>query len=274
LLPRGVRTEDDLAMAMVTVGDLHMHVDDLGVPEGQPLVMLHGFTGVGRREWQAQIDAFTDEFRVVVPDLRGHGGTDNPAGREAMNHRQFAADVAGLCDALQISRAIFVGESTGSMLQLSLLLQRPDLVVAAVLGAATYEWSAELRAQYATAEPDELARTWFPEASALADFRSGHTALGPDHWRTVIGDFIALFRHEPLDDFPDVSELSQIETPVLIIHGDRDHQFSPELACRLYRLLPDAELCILPSTGHWPQAEQPDAFNLLVAGFLKRRGLW
>lgn len=110
---------------MVTVGDLHMHVDDLGVPVGQPLVMLHGFTGVGRREWQAQIDAFTDKFRVIVPDLRGHGGTDNPAGREAMNHRQFAADVAGLCDALQISRAVFVGESTGSMLQLSLLLQRP-----------------------------------------------------------------------------------------------------------------------------------------------------
>lgn len=260
-------------MAMVTVGDLNMHIDDLGVPDGQPLIMLHGFTGVGRREWQAQIEAFTDEFRVIVPDLRGHGETNNPAGREAMNHRQFSADAAGLCDALQISRAIFFGESTGSMLQLSLLLQRPDLVAASVFSAGTYEWSADLRAQYATVEPAELARTWFLEASALNDFQSMHTALGAEHWRTVIGDFIALFRHEPLDDFPDPAELSGIETPVLIVHGDRDHNFSPESACRLYRLLPNAELCILPNTGHWPPSEQPGVFNLLVSAFLKRHGL-
>lgn len=260
-------------MTMVAVGDLQMRIDDLGVPDGQPLVMLHGFTGVGRREWQGQVEAFTDEFRVIVPDLRGHGGTNNPAGREAMNHCQFAADVAGLCDALQLSRAIFLGESTGSTLQLSLLLQRPDLVAASVFGAGTYEWSAELRAHFAAVEPDELARTWFLEASALDDFRSMHTALGAEHWRTVIGDFIALFRHEPLDDFPDVAELCRIGAPVLIVHGDRDHLFSPELACRLYRLLPDAELCILPNTGHWPPSEQPDAFNLLVSRFLKRRGL-
>lgn len=259
-------------MAVVSVGDLQMHVDDVGVPDGQPLVMLHGFTGVGHREWRAQIEVFTDEFRVIVPDLRGHGRTDNPAGRAAMNHRQFSTDVAGLCDALQISRAVFVGESTGSMLLLSLLLQRPDLAAAAVLGAGTYEWSAEHRAQYASADPDELARTWFPDADAFDEFRSMHTALGAEHWRTVLGDFIALSGHEPGEDFPNVEELARIEAPVLIVHGDRDHNFSPELAFKFYRLLPDAELCILPNTGHWPPSEQPDAFNLLLRGFLKRRG--
>ena len=55
-----------------------------------------------------------------------------------MNHRQFASDVALLCDGLGIERAAFLGESTGSMLQLSLALNRPDLVAAAVLaGPAT-----------------------------------------------------------------------------------------------------------------------------------------
>ena len=53
--------------------------------------MLHGLTGVGRREWQAQLSPFTDEFRVILPDLCGHGATNNPAGRMAMNHRQLAA---------------------------------------------------------------------------------------------------------------------------------------------------------------------------------------
>ena len=53
-----------------------------------------------------------------------------------MNHRQFASDVALLCDELRIERAAFLGESTGSMVQLSLALNRPDLVAAAVLAAA------------------------------------------------------------------------------------------------------------------------------------------
>jgi pimeloyl-ACP methyl ester carboxylesterase len=257
-------------MALVRVGDLQMNVVELGPPDGIPLVLLHGFTGTGMREWAMQVDALSAQYRVIVPDLRGHGGTDNPGGRPAMNHRQFADDVALLCDRLDITRAVFIGESTGSMLQLALALQRPDLVAGSVLSAATFYWSPELRASNGTGRPEDLVRLWFPDPQVFDEFRSAHTALGPDHWRTVIGDFIALFAHDHDLDFPRESELSGIQCPVLIVHGDRDHQFAPELACRLYRLLPQAELCILPRTGHWPPSEQPEAFNLLTDEFLKR----
>ena len=45
---------------------------------------------------------FGERYRLLVPDLRGHGQTDNPGGRAAMNHRQFGRDVAGFCRALGI----------------------------------------------------------------------------------------------------------------------------------------------------------------------------
>lgn len=255
-------------MAVVEIADLQMHIDDVGPRDGLPVVLLHGFTGTGR-EWHAQIDQLAASYRVIVPDLRGHGRSDNPRGRPAMNHRQFAADIGAMCDQLDITRAVFVGESTGSMLQLSLAIARPDLVAASVLAAATFYWSAELRTSMASNTPDELARTWFPEPTAFEAFCATHTALGPDHWRTVIGDFIALFSHDHAEDFPVESELASIEAPVLVVHGDRDHLFAPEVACRLYRLLPHAELCVLPNTGHWPPAEQPAAFNLLTTQFLE-----
>lgn len=231
-----------------------------------------------RREWVAQIDHLAATYRLIVPDLRGHGRTDNPLGRPGMNHRQFAADMAAMCDQLGVNRAVFIGESTGSMLQLSLALARPDLVAASVLSASTFFWSPALRASLSRPDPEDLARTWFSNSESFDDFCATHTALGPDHWRTVVGDFIALFTHDHRalfthdhrEDFPDKSDLARIEAPVLVVHGDRDHLFDPEIAYRLYRKLPHAELCVLPNTGHWPPSEQPAVFNLHAAEFLQR----
>ena len=100
-----------------------------------------------------------------------------------------------------------------------------------------------------------------------------HTALGPDHWRRLAEAFIALHTHERADDFPTDEELTTIRTPTLIIHGDRDSLFTVEVPAGLYGLLPDAELCILPHTGHVPPAERPDWFNTVALAFLTRRGL-
>jgi pimeloyl-ACP methyl ester carboxylesterase len=257
-------------MAYTQVGDVRMYYDDLGRPEGLPIVMLHGFSATGRADWNAQIETLAEEYRLIVPDLRGHGRSDNPAGRPAMNHRQFAEDIALLCDGLGMDRSAFIGTSTGSMLQLSLALNRPDLVAAAVLAASTYFWSTELRTSLGSQTVDELANVWFPEPKDRQRFTMSHTALGPDHWRVVLGDFIGLFSHEHAEDFPDFGELAAIKAPVLLVHGDRDHLFAPEIAVELYRQLDHAELCVLPNTGHWPAGEQPQAFNSLAHDFLAR----
>jgi len=59
--------------------------------------------------------------------------------------------------------------------------------------------------------------------------------------------------------------------PTLIVHGDRDRYFPVAIPVELYGLLPDAELCILPNTGHFPQADRPEWFNDIVLDFLARR---
>ena len=108
-------------MPYETVGDLRMCYEVAGSPTSPPLMLLHGF-GQSGAQWKRQIGPFSESYHVVAPDLREHGRTNNPGGSAAMNHRQFAADVADFCDVLGISRAAFCGESSGSILLLPLPL--------------------------------------------------------------------------------------------------------------------------------------------------------
>jgi pimeloyl-ACP methyl ester carboxylesterase len=253
-------------MPHLPVADLTLYYQEHGAPDGPPLVLLHGFNGTCDM-WDAQLDAFGAHYRLLAPDLRGHGRTDNPAGLQAMNHRRFARDIVAFCRALGIARAAFCGESTGAMLLLTLGLEVPDLAAALVLAGGTYYYGEELRAWWATQTPDTLiADTRDPEKA-----RAQHTALGPDHWRIVTSAFIACGTHAHAEDFPEPEELRGLGAPTLIIHGDRDWFFPVAVPTELYGLLPDAELCILPRTGHVPPAERPEWFNAIVLDFLARR---
>jgi pimeloyl-ACP methyl ester carboxylesterase len=70
---------------------------------------------------------------------------------------------------------------------------------------------------------------------------------------------------------PEPEALRRIQAPTLILHGDRDWLFPVEVPLALYRLLPDAELCVLPQTGHGVHAERPEWFQAIVVDFLARR---
>jgi pimeloyl-ACP methyl ester carboxylesterase len=217
--------------------------------------------------WAAQRAAFGARYRLVIPDLRGHGRTDNPDGLAAMNHRQFSRDITGLCQALEIEQAIFCGLSTGAMLLLTLGLEAPDLARALVLSGCTYYYGEELRAWLRAQTPETLVTSeeWGRELQAA------HTALGPDHWRMTLEAWIALSTHAHGDDFPNSQELEALRAPVLIVHGDRDQFFPVEVPATLYGLLPNAELCLLPHTGHGPPVERAEWFNEIVLDFLTRR---
>lgn len=257
-------------MAYVTARGLRVYYEEFGDPQAPPVMMLHGFTGTGTAQWAGQAAALAHTYRLIVPDLRGHGRTDNPAGRSAMNFRQLAHDTAALCGALGITRAAFCGQSTGAMLQLTLALEHPDLVAACILSSAADHHPEAVRAWQATQSVDSLAAAWFPRPDDLAAFAAQHTALGPQHWRTVLGDFLALGSHTDADDFPEPADLGRIVSPVLLVHGDRDWLYPVELPVRLYRRLPHAELCILPGTDHLPPQEQPALFTEITLGFLGR----
>jgi pimeloyl-ACP methyl ester carboxylesterase len=80
--------------------------------EGEPLLLLHGFTMSGK-SWEPWIEDLSRNHKLIIPDLRGHGNSTNPS--RAFTHKMSADDMYGLMDHLQIDKFQAMGQCSGAM---------------------------------------------------------------------------------------------------------------------------------------------------------------
>src|SRR5579859_3137078 len=103
---------------------------------GEPLVLLHGFTG-SSADWEVFLPGLAQEYRLIMPDLRGHGRSNNPL--TTFTFRQAALDVFALLDHLGIERFKAIGMSGGGNTLLHMATQQPEWVAAmALVSAVSY----------------------------------------------------------------------------------------------------------------------------------------
>src|SRR4051812_32854745 len=135
---------------LIGVNGFEMYYEERG--GGEPLLLLHGGTGIGA-DWQ---HVFTHGdpagFRVIVPDLRGHGRSTNPS--RTFTFRQAAADVFALLDHLGLARVNAIGMSMGAKTLLHMATQQPARLGAMVLVSATPYFPAPARAAMAQLSVD------------------------------------------------------------------------------------------------------------------------
>lgn len=248
-------------MPTLSVADAGLYYEEGGKADGEPLILIHGFAGSGAF-WQPFLSRF-DDYRLIVPDLRGHRKSSGSA--DSIHHARFAEDLISLLDHLTIERAHFVGHSSGGMSLLFVGSEHPDRVRSLTLVAATYTF--DDRAKNHMRELMAL----LPSASErVADLERIHGPYrGAGYWQTLRTAFLE-FTNRP-DELPFTpATLSMIGCPVLVLHGDRDEFFPVDVPVALYRALPDAELCILPNTAHDLPIQEPDLFVHVVRKFLAR----
>lgn len=237
--------------------------------DGPPLVLVHGGLATGEVMWSARVVAdLAERYRVLIPDSRGHGRTDNPAA--SMRYDGMADDVAAFSAALGLERPAIVGYSDGAQVALEIGLRHPALPSAMVIGGVvTRPVEGYLQA---------LREMGFP-ASGEADFpqveqamggfyatlRTSHQhAQGDDDFRAYLREISALWYSVP--DYTD-AQLAGIDVPSLVIVGDRDG-VSVDESIRLYRLLPRGELAVVPNADHG--AGEKKVFWDAVTDFLAR----
>ena len=150
------------------------------------------------------------------------------------------------------------------MMLLSLAVSEPQLAKGLILTACTHYLPEATRVRMRALSPDSIPQE-------RADWLRSLHILRPDHWMEVQQAFVALAEHETSEDYPSLPDLKSISTPTLIVHGDRDLLFPVEVPSELYSCLPDAELCILPNTGHLVPSASPAIFSEIVLDFLRRR---
>jgi pimeloyl-ACP methyl ester carboxylesterase len=229
--------------------------------DGPPLVLLHGSFG-DRSTWHAagHVDALAAQFRLILVDLIGHGGSDAPRDPARYRMDAHAADVVAVLDGLGIDQAAVWGASMGGRVGFHLMARFPDRLAALVAGGA--------HACAVETDPAELDR----EIALLREQGTAPFAetIEPDWMRRVVlrADGHALAAQALADAAEQGAppELDSVPVPVLLMAGEGDPRlgFIRATGDRLR----GAQLAVLPGCGHFDTFTRTDLTIPLVCEFL------
>jgi 3-oxoadipate enol-lactonase len=248
---------------------LAMHLRADGPQDAPPLLMLHSL-GTDGGVWQPQAEALSDRFRVLRPDLRGHGLTDVTPGPYTI--AGLAADVLRALDALGIDQLPVAGLSIGGMIAQSLAHQAPGRVAALVLcdtalamppAAMWRERAATVRTRGMAAIAEGVLARWLtPSADPAAAAALRAMLLGTDpKGYAAAAEAIAA---------ADLTEATAtLRLPAFVLVGDRDEATPLGHAEALRAAIPGARLRLIGGAAHIPTLEQPRLVTEALLDFLQ-----
>jgi pimeloyl-ACP methyl ester carboxylesterase len=239
-------------------------------PEG--VLVLHDWLGDSRnydalRPW---LDGAA--FTYVFADLRGYGASRGIACACTVN--EIATDCLALADHLGWARFHVVGHSMTGMVTERLAADAPARLKGAVavcpVSAAGNRLDAAAKAFFATAVTDDAAfRRLIGFVSA--GLGTGWAEAKLKQNRAGIAPEVALRYLDMLTDTDFVADVQGLATPFLVVIGGRDPGLDEAAMRRTFLAWhPNAELAVVPSSGHYPMQECPPQFAGLVEAFLKK----
>jgi 3-oxoadipate enol-lactonase len=246
-----------------------------------PLVFMHGAT-LTHEAWAAQMAYFAPRHPVMAYDCRNHGASSLTPGEHDLE--THAEDLLALLEAVGFEgnrRPVLIGLSMGGMIAMRAALRSADAARALVLVNTTSQgWyppgeRAEVSASLEQLTPEGLthwADVW-EQAFFTAAFRATHRD-SMNSWRQrYAGQSVEQYREAMLGllERRDITEhLGIIDCPTLVLGAAQDVTIPPELAEKLAKAIPGAQLHILPDCAHLSNEEQPAAFNTAVENFLQK----
>ncbi len=222
---------------------------------GEPLILLHYFSG-NHAIWRPDlIDTLSKHYKIIIPDLRGHGLSSNPT--KEFSHGLVAQDIYALLDKLGIKQVRAIGASTGAMTLLHMATFDSTRIKTMILIGGTPYFDDQYRKRV------KSITTWetFPP-DRLPSWKERHTQ-GQEQLDMLLGQWRSMaFDHDDMNFSP--SKLAKIKCPTLIVHGDRDPYFNVNLALEMYNSIPNSFLWVFPNEYHLPNWS-----NLWSEQFLK-----
>ena len=275
---------------MSEVKYLELHGDRVAyqdVGSGEALLLLHGMAG-SSDTWRAVIPQLSKKYRVVAPDLLGHGQSAKPRGDYSLG--AFAVSLRDLLDELGITRATIVGHSLGGGVAMQFVYQHPDycqrliLISSGGLGPDV-GWTLRLLSAPgaelvlpAIAPRPVLAvgnklRSWFSSVGIQsprgAEMWNAYSSLSDSKTRQA---FLRTLRSVVDYRGQAVSALNRLhltsDLPTMAVWGDRDQIIPVDHAYAAQAARPGSRLEVLTGVGHFPQVERPSELVDLIDDFI------
>ncbi|MBV9539144.1 MAG: 3-oxoadipate enol-lactonase [Acidisphaera sp.] len=253
----------------VHVGDLDVHVQVSG-PSGAPALLLLHSLGTNLHVWDAQAEALSERFRVVRPDMRGHGLTSVTAGPYEI--AGLARDALAVLDMLGIARAHVAGISIGGMIAQALAAEAPGRVLSLILcDTAMAIPPPELwRERAGTVRTHGMAPLLEPVIArwVTPGFRTNPAARGLEAMllRTSPEGYAGAAEAIARADL--AARTRTLTMPALVLVGERDEATPPTSGEALAQAIKGARFQMLPNAAHIPTVEQPAAVTEAMRAFL------
>jgi len=255
-------------MTTVSANGIDLYYEEHG--KGTPIVLAHG-AGGNHLSWWQQVPAFSKDYQCITFDHRGWGASIEPAngpGRAA-----FVEDLKQLLDHLEIPQAFLVSQSMGGLTCLGFALAYPDRCLGLVLGDTTGgvgDASVLKELEGVQAPVGGSGRTLCAEfIKNNPDLVFLYTQIQGMNPENASDGIAASFRDE---NGPKAAELAGLNVPALLIVGEEDLFFPPNVIRAVHRLIPGSQFEVVPGAAHCTHFEQPEIFNRLVHEFVARVG--
>ena len=260
-------------MPSVTANGITIAYEERG--SGDPLILIMGLGAPGSL-WEEHAACLQQQFRCILMDNRGAGGSDKPMG--PYTTKMMAKDTAGLMDALGIGSAHIAGISMGSGIAQELALSYPDKVRSMVLVSswsrcdkyteAVFDHFKKMRALASPADFVQLLQLWIAAPrhyeKDFDDMLQGQQEAEEEYMplHAFHAQCDACSTHDTFD------RLASIDAPSLLTAGDADIFTPLRLSIEMHDRMPDSELQVFPGRGHIHHWEDLERFNARVMDFL------
>ena len=248
---------------------------------GPALMLVHGFGGA-KEDFSDQIDDLARDYRVIAPDLRGHGESDGPEIEAQYSLDRFAADLGVVADHLELASLGLLGHSMGGMIVRRFVLAAPQRVTALVLMDTSPGPvpgmdgdMIDLGVQIANEQGmDELKRVMdafavlgTPAYERTLRDRPGYREFGDAKWAMLSAAMYRKMMVEIRDQPDQLGLLGSVTCPALVMVGVQDAPFVG-VSEAMAATIPGARLVVIPDAGHSPQFENGPAWLETLTGFL------
>jgi pimeloyl-ACP methyl ester carboxylesterase len=223
-----------------------------------PLLLLHGAIG-SSGQLKAIAEKLAVNYEVHLFNFPGHGGKEMPDAPFSIP--LFSAAVINYIQENQLQLLTIFGYSMGGYVAMYLAKHHPEVVSRIITLGTKFHWDEATAVREVKMLNADTIVTKVPAfAAALAETHA------PNDWKEVVQRTAAMLTAMGNDNPLKPGDYEEIKTPSLLLLGDRDKMVTPEETIATYKLLPDAQLAVLPGTPHPIEQVNSSLITYLLKG--------